>query len=543
MELLSVYQKKKEIYSHILNFIDNIHNSNDDFQVLANIFTKNNISQNQEELINIFSCIISIIKNHRRHPCFFKNICNIILYFSTDIPKIFSKETLFEQFKDIPQVLTFLLQNKILIFDQDIFHKRFENSNSKDHQYKITLYPGYRDFLRKKSKRKAIENTISKIDPNLLSTIDEKVQIGENDSYICTIIRQDAIQDFVCYINLTNKPFNSFIPFSLFESNSILRKKGKITMIQYAAFQGSLKILQYMSQKEAEFDQSLWIFGIHSNNAKILHFLENHQVPLPKGGYETCLIEAVKCHHNDIVRYIENNFILKESENIFWYSHKYQNWSHFPDNIDTFFSEIKHKDGLYYCLNFSEIVIPPSVTTIGKYTFKGFANLRSISIPSNVTKIKRSAFEGCTSLNKISLHSSSISASYKSFYGPMNVQFYNDKNCIPKKFFLASTINQIEIASPITMILDYAFNRCESLKQITLPSSLIDICVGAFSECSSLEIISIPSSVEKIGSHSFLNCKLLKKVTIPSSSRLKMIGKYAFNNSFNCHIDKKIGIF
>jgi hypothetical protein len=54
-----------------------------------------------------------------------------------------------------------------------------------------------------------------------------------------------------------------------------------------------------------------------------------------------------------------------------------------------------------YCTNLKSIIIPDSVTNIGKEAFSGCTSLNSISIPNSVTNIGKKAFSGCTSLNSI----------------------------------------------------------------------------------------------------------------------------------------------
>ena len=51
----------------------------------------------------------------------------------------------------------------------------------------------------------------------------------------------------------------------------------------------------------------------------------------------------------------------------------------------------------------THVVIPNSVTTIGKYAFSGCKNLVSVSIPNSVTTIENSAFQSCDNLVAVSL--------------------------------------------------------------------------------------------------------------------------------------------
>lgn len=245
MELYKYVAKQKEIHNSILNFIDN---QNSDFQNLIDFFNKQNISQNRSDLIRLLQIILFLYKNHHRKSDFFDKLFEIISYLSEGIKAILSPEELFDFFKDCPQILVFLLQKKILIPNDSIFSQIFTKSDSFGRRYYITLYPGYKSLLSK-SKLKTFENKIiKKFDKNILSTIEEKLRLGENDTEICTIIRKDLIQDFVVYMNLTNSN-NSLIKKSLFETNSLLNERKKVTYFEYSAFHGSLKIFQYLLSK------------------------------------------------------------------------------------------------------------------------------------------------------------------------------------------------------------------------------------------------------------------------------------------------------
>ena len=130
-------------------------------------------------------------------------------------------------------------------------------------------------------------------------------------------------------------------------------------MIEYSAFFGAIQIFQYLLTNKAELTPSLWRYAIHSNNAELIHFLEINKVPPPiyiincpkmyehmhpktksndlGNNYINCLIESIKCHHNDIADYIENNFIneqnLQIKEKILSNYIKYHNYSYFQTDI------------------------------------------------------------------------------------------------------------------------------------------------------------------------------------------------------------------
>ena len=107
---------------------------------------------------------------------------------------------------------------------------------------------------------------------------------------------------------------------------------------------------------KADLTPSLWLYSIHSKNADFIHFLESNKVDPPKFmfdmNYLACLIESIKCHHNDFAKYIESNLMLEQEtesartkEEILVNSVKYHNYSYFQIEM------IKEKGfSIYTCI-------------------------------------------------------------------------------------------------------------------------------------------------------------------------------------------------
>lgn len=80
----------------------------------------------------------------------------------------------------------------------------------------------------------------------------------------------------------------------------------------------------------------------------------------------------------------------------------------------------------------------------------------------------------------------------------------------------------------VTVIDDYAFNRCKELRSIALPETIETIGVCAFEKCSALDVIQIEEGVTSIGAMAFNGCESLMTVKIPESC--KSIDKLAFHD-------------
>ena len=189
-----------------------------------------------------------------------------------------------------------------------------------------------------------------------------------------------------------------------------------------------------------------------------------------------------------------------------------------------------------HCTNLQNIVLPPSLKTIGKFAFSNCKSLRSMIIPPSVHVIDSSAFQHCKSLTDILFDDTSLLEEIPSH------AFFNctklTRIVLPPlvktigffAFSYCETLTSMSIPSLVQVIEESAFTNCKSLKDINLPSSLQLIDVKAFYKCSMLEAITVPNTVDKISRSTFEGCWTLKNMIIPPSVRT--IEDRAFQN---CH--------
>ncbi|KAK8835796.1 hypothetical protein M9Y10_040619 [Tritrichomonas musculus] len=354
------------------------------------------------------------------------------------------------------------------------------------------------------------------IDPELLDNYENKREIGQNDSYICRLIRQDLIEEFIKYTTQAGYNLSSFICHSIFETNVYLLKKEDISLIEYAAFFGSIQIIKYLVAKGVELTTSLWLYSIHSNNPDLIHFLEDSHLKLDEDLFDECIKESIKCHHNNFANYFitnRKNEIESLNDALPFFDEPDDQVCKavipfaFPlhDNSDIVHLLLKlkgieiQKRGLCQnCEKLTKIEVPSSIKSIGKYYFEGCCSLTQVTIPSSVKSIGSHAFEGCSSLVRVTIPSSVKSIEKKTFY----------KCC---------SLTQVTIPSSVNSIGEGAFCECSSMVQIVIPESVTSIGWSAFSKCSSLEHVSLPSSVKKIGCYAFRECSSLVQISIPDS--------------------------
>ena len=104
----------------------------------------------------------------------------------------------------------------------------------------------------------------------------------------------------------------------------------------------------------------------------------------------------------------------------------------------------------YICKNMSkieEIVLPPSVKSLGQCAFMYCTSLKSINLPKTQKTLPVSFFEGCTALEKIELPETLTTISQDAFYG-------------------CTALQTINLPANLTTIGNRAFYNCKALQAI-----------------------------------------------------------------------------
>ena len=350
MKILEYIESKKELYDLLMQFIDNKDEIVEDylFQDFIDTLEKQKILHDQEELSMLLHLISKLSKSHCRYFNFFEKIGKIFTEIKDNIQKNFSNFEIFNFFKKDKRILLFLFENDMISVDKSIYNFILNENSAKCSFFCHFFYIEIEKFKKEK---------LFELDESIVNNFEEKRQKGENDSYICSLIRDDLINEFIFYINRINLPLSSKIEDSIFETNSfLLKNKGQTTLIEYAAFFGSIQIFQYLRLNNVELKPSLWLYAIHSNNAELIHLLESIGIKPKDETYEECLQESIKCHHNDLCEYIKINLINHENDdlifnkNIHSYSFHYHNYLYFPDDLND-------KIFFFYSCQFNYIVL------------------------------------------------------------------------------------------------------------------------------------------------------------------------------------------
>lgn len=338
MNILEYIDQMKSMQQNLLDFLDNEKDTEEYFQNIAQMLADKQITSNRHKLKAFLHMLTQISNNHHRHIDFFEKIDKILFTIKDDISKIYSNSEIFDIFESNKRLLLFFVEEKLLNIDTSIKTKMMQKS---------TDYFPYLLPERYLNAGNIPENTESR-------------KLGENTDIVASMIRQDLIEEFITYVKKQNYSLQNFIKATYYETNNFLLKRNKVTLIEYAAFFGSSQIFKYLYQNEVELTSSLWLFAVHGDDAEIIKILEEKSVQPPSNSYYECIKEAIKCHHNNIVNYIQNNFLdenlikidfeNKFDNNVAAYCFHYYNLFYLPNDIDW-------KYVLYYACHYDHFEI------------------------------------------------------------------------------------------------------------------------------------------------------------------------------------------
>ena len=314
----------KEIQEELLNYLETPIQEVDfeEYQGLKYKLDNIIIQNNQHKLKSLLYLISKISDNHHRETSFFSKIEQILQLFKDDILRYFSNSSIFNIFKNNKRILLILIEKNIMYMDEYIVKKIIDDKFIKSN-YPQYFAPEIKPFVNEKwfpkyepyNQKLKCNSWVQIIkEEKLPDSFYENRKKGENDDYICQLIREDSIDDFIIYVTKNPNSLGLIIKSSIYETNNFLIRNKESSLIEYAVFYGSIQILNYLIINNGELTSSLWKYAIHGKNNDIIHLLEENHINPPKD-YDELYRESIKCHHIDIANYFQNNF-LNLNENI-----------------------------------------------------------------------------------------------------------------------------------------------------------------------------------------------------------------------------------
>lgn len=209
----------------------------------------------------------------------------IILYFSFNLSVIYHLISLnIITFDDIMRDKIYTSMNFIIFFAPEIEkNDPIYYSNTLNNSYYLKLFRSNNDDDSIQSKRKT----------------------GMNHLKIARIIQNDDAESLQEMVAQDNLKIDYQIPKSDFETNEFLNKlKTRITMIEYAAFCGSVTTFKFLLLQGATLHPLITELASAGGNADIIHLLEQQKINFNKSCLEICII----FHQNQIFEYLHSNY-------------------------------------------------------------------------------------------------------------------------------------------------------------------------------------------------------------------------------------------
>lgn len=542
MEIQKYIDSKNELLTNLLSFIDSTeaNEQKEFFKYLDYLKFDENLDEFQ-----LFIRLLMIISNYYyRNSGFFGKIEQIILHFENIIKQNYSNCGIYKLFCSNRRIVLFIIKQKIITMDLEILDLIYFNT-----RYLCYFYPEIKHLIRPELKN-MIELAFQDRYKCTFEDFDKKRYEGENDSYICYLIRNDLIVEFVTYTSQSNISLTSRIPISLFETNAFLQvNKPMLTLIEYAAFFGSIQIFNYLRMNQVEMKFSLWYYAMHSNNAELIHLLEEFHIekngimdieerkiydfpdylarhdmrseddddyyykydsvgrnviPNENNSFEIILENSIRFHNDKFINYIFENYIQDSptiSANLFTICIKYHYYRFFPTDANELYNECIMYLCIYNYLSLTDILMLNLNNINSDDVFYGCVDshnqkLLQHFIDNDIIKIEK--LKGCRMITEITI--------------PSFVEVIE-----PNTFLDCYSLKKIDIPSSVKEIGYNAFKGCSSLKQITIPSSLLQYGGGIFQGCRSLENIDIRCSFTIVLDSMFYGCSSLKQITISES--------------------------
>lgn len=492
----TIIEKFKCIYMSILDYVESDSLVEENYQSMLNVFNDEDIFANKEKIKIILYIILSISNNHKHQFDFYNKIEKIIIYLKDVILLYFTTDEITNIFNSNKHILFFLINN---------------------------------DFIKELNIKMPDSDEFEKA---------KKLE-GENDNYICQIIRNDSVGKFISYAKINGLNVSQKIPSSKFETNELLMKKSP-SLIEYACFFGSVQIFRYLRANEAEINKSIWPYAIHGCHEEIIKTLLSQDDLVDNDVYVQCVLESIKCHYSSVTMYFQSLVQMNDNYNnkIYKESIKYFNFSMFPTNVDQYFFYNFCKYDYYDVV---DVLLKNEICNVnlkikskkkrGSYNqykslFKTVINRKNFNLLNLLLRqkgviINRNDFGNVKTLTELIIYPETASIDEYTFHHCINLEriYLNCSINVIKAgtFCDCKSLTEIIIPYSVESIESCAFSECSSLKRVVFLSqdNLEKIGYSAFSECSSLTEINIPQSVKNIGSSVFSGCTLLSNIFIP----------------------------
>jgi hypothetical protein len=178
-----------------------------------------------------------------------------------------------------------------------------------------------------------------------------------------------------------------------------------------------------------------------------------------------------------------------------------------------------------YCTNLTSVILDSAITNIGNYTFSGCSSLTSAYFDGNAPPDDGTVFFG----DSVTVYYLFGTTGWGQTFGGVPTKQETD----PSEFTYTANDNAITITGytgsggtviipdmingyPVASIGDYSFYYNTSLASVTIPGTITGIGSGAFLNCLNLNNLTMANGVTTIGEDAFTDTSL-NTITIPAT--------------------------
>ena len=171
--------------------------------------------------------------------------------------------------------------------------------------------------------------------------------------------------------------------------------------------------------------------------------------------------------------------------------------------------------GIALCSKLTGMSIPKGVTEIGDFGLAG-DGLTAITLPDGLQTLGRGAFDACASLSGTTLPAAITAVPDKCFNDCtklLTVDYKGEVTAIGERAFEGcKSLTKAPIPAAVTALGVSAFNGCVALTDVTLPGGVTAVPDACFQDCTALADMKLPATVTSVGHNAFTGCKALKDV-------------------------------
>ncbi len=167
-----------------------------------------------------------------------------------------------------------------------------------------------------------------------------------------------------------------------------------------------------------------------------------------------------------------------------------------------------------HCENLREVKLPETLRVLGMSAFVGCSSIEEVKFPKNLHELGIFTFQGCCLLSEVTMVGNFMelrSWYFKDCFKLRSVSLETNGNlkCIASKAFeRCEVLEVVKGLESVVMVMDNAFNSCETLRELHLPSVVL-MDQGAIDHCDALELLEVSKDFELLSLENVVNCAFL----------------------------------